>query len=723
MLLLFLAYADLVPQVLEYQQTSPTEMSGGGPYNFDSKLWSRTTSGTQNGGSINCYTVSTGETVSLTCTNCKFMNSQLGGSGLTGGAVHGRQASFSFTTCIFDTCTATGNGGAINMKTADTLTVIECVFIGCTTGAKGGVIFRDNEITNLAPQSQFIFKDCVVTNCGGTTQAGALIYCTAVTSLEFTNNHFTCSLGERTVSGIDITFATPRFTDLDIRDCTFKHEGDTAIQHFVKFADHYQSMTFNNCTFEGIKSSLAQGSGICPSDAFTGKLSVEKCKFISVDCASGSAIYSVASCEIVISECDFDRCVTSAGGAVYLSGFMTLSMSHCDFMNYQGTVQSLQVEASEATTKWGLSNCHFTGHATSPTYLLSIKGSSTVTGTMNYCEFRDNTISSNGMVELALPVTCSGGVFENNRITGDGSLLVCSAEFTWTGGEWSVPSGVCILTGNSPAPSISLVSITITIVAPESGARVLAATSAIILSSQSATLSSCTVAAQAPLSAALVSYTGQGTITLQGNCFSGNPDESSVYLNVESGSVSFIGTCFDLAKDKSIATGEGVTVTFREGQEEFMFGNCTCNPFKPIDPDNPPIEVVTTSDEDGNDGDEFDSSSSSNQGGDKGNGLGDPSPSKVPLIVGVVVAVVVVIAVVVTLLVLFVFRKRKRDEHTSDNVDEYPDETASSFAGTVELTGATEPVADTTPSPLYQGHTSEDVFGDSMEEDKSNSST
>ena len=289
------------------------------------------------------------------------------------------------------------------------------------------------------------------------------------------------------------------------------------------------------------------------------------------------------------------------------------------------------------------------------------------------------------MVELALPVTCSGGVFENNRITGDGSLLVCSAEFTWTGGEWSVPSGVCILTGNSPAPSISLVSITITIVAPESGARVLAATSAIILSSQTATVSSCAFTVKAPLSTPLVSYTGQGTITFTGCCFSEKPEESSVYLHVASGSVVFEDTCFDLAKDKSITTGAGVKVT----EEEFMFGNCTCIPLP---------------------------SSSDTSSGGGAEGQGEP-PSNLGMIIGIVVALLIVIAVVVILLILFVFRKRKSSTTTED-VDGHPEETGASFTVTMDTTVSSELAADSNPSPLFGSPLSQDVFGDSMEEEK-----
>ena len=193
-------------------------------------------------------------------------------------------------------------------------------------------------------------------------------------------------------------------------------------------------------------------------------------------------------------------------------------------------------------------------------------------------------------------------------------------------------------------------------------------------------------------------YTGTGTISLTDCCFSGKPDGSSVYLNVASGSVSFARTCFDLAKEKSITTGNGVTVTIAEGEEEFMFGGCKCNPFKPIDPDNPPTE-------------------SESSGGDQGGGAGDEPPSNLGLIVGVVVALLVVIAVVVILLILFVFRKRKSSTTTED-VDEHLDETTPSFTVTTEATVSTELAADSTPSPLFEAQSSEDVFGDSLEEEK-----
>ena len=337
MLLLFLAYADLVPQVLEYQATSRTEISGGGPHAFDSNLWSPAEASTENGGSINCYTTAEGETVTLTCTNCKFVNSRVSGESKTGGAVHGRQAVFSFTNCIFDTCTATGNGGAINMKTSHALTVNNCDFNDCETGKQGAVVYRNNDPEpGVVAQEPFIFKDCVVMNCKGTgTLTGSIIYCTAVTTLEFTGNEFKCSLTADTESGIEITFQNPEATPLNIEDCKFKHEvqGEDKIRHFVKFTELYQSMKFSNTTFEGIKSSMTDGSGISTAIGFTGMLTIELCKFISISCSLGSAIYATTACDISMTQCEFDNCYSSTGGAAYLHGFKTLTMSECNFRN------------------------------------------------------------------------------------------------------------------------------------------------------------------------------------------------------------------------------------------------------------------------------------------------------------------------------------------------------------------------------------------------------
>lgn len=246
-----------------------------------------------------------------------------------------------------------------------------------------------------------------------------------------------------------------------------------------------------------------------------------------------------------------------------------------------------------------------------------------------------------------------------------------------------------------------------------------------------------------------------GSAEIRQCCFSGGSDSLTAYVKLTgTGSATFTDTCFDLEKDKSISVLESVSVTYADDQEDFIFGQCGCDPFEDARPTATSDEDPTTISEDEDDGgetssatededdggetssatEEEDQNNSAEEGdtntaegsdgnGDTGAGDDGNGDSDVPKIVGGVIGGLVGVALVVGLIVFFVLRRRKRADTMSDSVGDDLDATGSSFAETVELSGETDSAANTNVSPLFQGakDAMHNDFSDVFEEARSDS--
>lgn len=526
-------------------------------------------------------------------------------------------------------------------------------------------------------------------------------------------------------------------------------------------------VTVRQCTFEGNRA--ASGAGIHGRQV---TFTIDKCIFKNcVATQDGGAIHLKVISPITVTGCEFTSCrATGKGGVVCVRNADDLPNlnKRTGETTFTGcTVSKCTANALGAALYLvGISGLNITGSKFN--CAISEGSASTV---VNYIEFNDtlealtieNCVFNNtegieieSFMRLQGPddaapansleyVTCS---FEGISATSEGGAGISGSGITLSVNNCNFTSLSCSSeTGGVAISGTDLLTLTITDCLFE-GISQGTAIGSVVASCPTVTMSGCTFTHDADTSAIVsIKLTSLTTATFKGCCFVGKTrDSAGLYVSLEGAQeakATFTDTCFDLPKDQSISEGT-VSITYTN-EEEYTFEKCQCNPYEALKPTSEE-ELESSSEEDDQDGETSPSeedgdgdATSSTDDGDEGDGdatssTGDETggkpgpgdntdgedPTNVPMIVGIVVGVVVVVAVVAVLLFFFVFRKRRNDDQTSDDVDDFGNETASSFAETVELSGETSTPAETNVNSLFQAaarHEFSDVFEEAKDDE------
>lgn len=175
----------------------------------------------------------------LNFSNITFVN----GSASSGGALNYeayKGANFGvISNCVFKNCTSAGQGGAVNVPTANG-TFVDCTFEGCTAESRGGAV-------SVQSKTPATFVNCRFANCTATTEAGGAVY-TEYNDVTFERCSFTDNralAAGKTAGAVRASNSVAVFTDCGFTNNTAASVGAVNLESMTG------TVRFAQCTFAG----------------------------------------------------------------------------------------------------------------------------------------------------------------------------------------------------------------------------------------------------------------------------------------------------------------------------------------------------------------------------------------------------------------------------------------------------------------------------------------
>ena len=254
--------------------------------------------------------------------NCNFTGCKVVGSKASGGAISG-SGSGTISKCIFDKCSATYYGGAVN---SNKLVFKYCNFtnnVASNGGALGGTVYIYN---------------CFFKNCKATATAN---------SKNDDNGGGACNGAiPKVESSVFINCKAPKgyggalrgetnAVDCEFTGCSAKEGG--AIRGIS---------TVTGCTFKNCVASSQMGGAV-----FTQQSTIKKCNFIGCSATKSNAGAVFVGGKVNVVSCKFINCSApkASGGAVYGNGVINKCTFEGNSAKYGGAVSSYSVTVKSST--------------------------------------------------------------------------------------------------------------------------------------------------------------------------------------------------------------------------------------------------------------------------------------------------------------------------------------------------------------------------------------
>ena len=413
------------------------------------------------GGAVRC------STHDLILRGCVFRNTQ----GVTGGAVamtNSNAKKVEIYGCVFDNCTATGNGGAVSAPVGTLIVGVE------DTGAED---YRSTYLDNTEKDGYNHFTDCAANRGGGIDNAKN------DASVTMENVHFTRCVAKTSGGGalytqaktLSITGDANTFTD-----CTGYGSGGAVYQN--RNVDG-SKVELENCVFTGCEAFNDGNGGGMYANARTLTINYDTANNSAIEGAEGSfvnctaanaggGLYHDYTGTVTIANCGFVGCKAKAanGGGLYTTAHtLKIIGEGSKFQNCTaqtdggGLYQNRDAVGSTFTFKDGsFENCTATGSYGGAIYT-KVKGNAT----LENCTVKDstakaqgggiyfgngNTASFDGCTVTGNSVTNSdskgGGVYVPGGTTTfmDSTVSDCEAAY---GGGWYQNNGTLYILGGS----------------------------------------------------------------------------------------------------------------------------------------------------------------------------------------------------------------------------------------------------------------------------------